>query len=278
MLVRLYLGCDRCVSTVLRAIMVLHRGIWLGLLKDRDLDRLTQAYYDRVPRYVDAAYNLSGLHDWEQRMIAAHFAPGSSILVASAGAGREVVGLCRAGYKADGFDCNETCVREGRKLFVEQGLSSELMLVAPSSVPQGLTRYDGVIIGWGGYMHIRGRSRRIEFLMGLIQRMRAGAPFLVSVFHQDRKPRSHIWVACIANLLRRIRRSDQVEPGDWLDGSFDHYFTKPELISELADVGLVTVAYEVIGSGYGVAIARFGDAASANQYAIACSSTPPRPS
>lgn len=254
MLIRLFQCCDRAVRAGLKAVMVLHQGWWLGILNSSQLEAVTQAYYDRTFQYSNSSYNLTGLRDWEQEALAKYFKPQSRILVAASGGGREVIALAQADYRVDGFDCNVNCVRAGQRLLAEQGLTSRIVHAPPSSVPEGLDSYDGAIVGWGGYMHIAGRQRRIRFLRRISQHLSPGAPVLVSFFHQHPKSRSHLWAARIANVLRRIKGTELAEAGDWLEGSFDHYFNETEIRAELSEAGFEVLSYST--PGYGVAVAR----------------------
>ncbi len=256
MLTTVFNVCDRGLKLFTRGLDTIHQGFWLGVLSDTQLQQLTQGFYDRVARYGDPDFNASGLREWEQRLTAAHFAPGSRILVAAAGGGRELVGLQRAGFAADGFDCHPSYVEAGQKLLPEHGVESALVLSPPGQVPPQLGSYDGAIIGWGGYMHIRGRRARSDFLRDLIRHLPAGAPILVSVFHREELSRVHATSARLANVLRRVLGREPIDPGDYIDGSFDHHFTAGQLAKEFEDAGLSMSYFERVAGGYGVAIAK----------------------
>jgi len=256
MLIAAFKFCDRAVHLVGQGASALHQGLWLGLLSDADLDRLTEDYYDGVARYVDSDFISSGLKRWEERLIPPHFAPGSRVLVAAAGGGREVIALRRAGYVVDGFDCNRSYVEAGNRLLHEKRLDARLLWAPPGRVPATLGVYDGAIIGWAGYMHMRGRRTRLGFLGELGAHLAPGSPLLLSVFHCNQRGRAQIWSARIANIVRKPLGRDAIEPGDHLSGSFDHYFTTDELSSELAAAGFNVIHFEKVEEGYAAAVGR----------------------
>ena len=255
MLVQLFRWCDRCFRIVTQGLTALHQGLWQGLLRPTDLDALTRTYYDQVSKYKNPEYNLAGLFEWERDVLAKHFPPGSHVLIAGAGGGREMIGLCRCGYQVDGFDCNDGCVRDGTRLLEQLGLDCRLMLAPPGALPEGLTTYDGVIVGWGAYMHIVGSIRRRAFLRQIRAVLRDGSPILLSFFVRTGTSRTQTCVVRLANAIRYLRGGERVEAGDWLSGSFDHHFTEEEIRSELRDAGFQMVAFTAIGHGVAVGLA-----------------------
>lgn len=257
MLTAAFKFCDRAVHLVGQGASALHQGLWLGLLSDADLDRLTEDFYDGVARYVDPDFISSGLRPWEERVIHTHFAPGSRVLVAAAGGGREVVALRTTGYATDGFDCNRSYVEAGNRMLRDKCLDARLIWAPPGRVPATLGVYDGAIIGWGGYMHIRGRRARLRLLGELGHHLAPGSPLLVSVFYCDRRSRAHVWSARIANVLRKVFSRELIDPGDHLSGSFDHYFTIDELNAELAAAGFNVIHFEKVEEGYAAAVGRW---------------------
>jgi hypothetical protein len=252
---RAYAAADVAHRRVLAAMRVLHEGWWLGVLDASDLDALARIQYARWPQYRDDAYNASGLRAWEAQAVHDHFPGKGALLVGAAGGGREIVALARLGYRVDAFDCVEPLVEYCRCALSRAGAVARVVAAAPGKVPAGLDRYDGLIVGWGGYMHIPGRARRVAFLRALRRHVDAGAPLLLSFFTRADGARGLRWTYGIARALRRLRRcADAVEIGDTVDGTFDHHFTRDEIERELAAGGFELVAYSE--SPYGHAVAR----------------------
>lgn len=252
---RAYAAAAVAHGRILAAMRVLHEGWWLGILADDDFDALAGIQYTRWPHYRDDDYNASGLKEWEARAIRDHFPGKGALLVGAAGGGREVVALARLGYRVDAFDCVEPLVEYCRCALARFGTVARVIGAPPGEVPAGLHHYDGLIVGWGGYMHIPGRARRVAFLQALRRHVDAGAPLLLSFFTRSESARGLLWTYRIARVLRRLRRSaDTVEIGDTIDGTFDHHFTRKEVEGELTAGGFELVAHSE--SPYGHAVAR----------------------
>jgi len=95
--------------------------------------------------------------------------------------------------------------------------------------PEGLGVYDGAIVGWGAYMHIPGRGKRVAFLKQCREHVRPGSPILLSFFTRPANNWEFRWVNAIAGSVRRLRRcAEKVELGDKLMGTFDHFFTRED--------------------------------------------------
>jgi hypothetical protein len=118
--------------------------------------------------------------------------------------------------------------------------------------------YDGVVIGWGSYMLVRGRQRRIELLRALRTRARPEAPFLLSFFTRRGTPRALRMIARIGNLVASLGRRDRVEVGDDLTPDFVHRFTPQEIRAEVCEAGLEPRFYGDTDYGHAVAFAPSG--------------------
>ncbi|WP_077381273.1 class I SAM-dependent methyltransferase [Mesorhizobium prunaredense] len=230
--------------------------MWLGLLDNQHLDEVGRVQYARWSKYGDEAYNLSGLLPWEERVIADYYPSSCSILVGAAGGGREPVALARMGYHVDAFDSTPVLAECCRQLMEREQLPGKVFVAGAGRVPDDVDgQYDGVVIGWGGYMHIPGRGNRVAFLTALRRRVAAGAPLLLSFFCRRERSRRHDWIHAFARQVRYLRRSrDPVEYGDTLASTFDHFFTEAEIRTELAEAGFELFDYRE--SPYGHAVGR----------------------
>ena len=94
----------RAVATIVRAshlvvsmcrlgAEVLVEGLWMGVLTEPVLDLVTQRSYGSGEIYSSADWIDRGLHFWEELAVGKFFPRGGRVLVAAAGAGREMVGL-----------------------------------------------------------------------------------------------------------------------------------------------------------------------------------------
>ena len=253
--VKLYFATYRALGRLVASLSACFSGIWLGLLPRRVLYRIDAAYYDGHRYYRTDAYNRRGLWPWEQSAIDTHFGGCRSLLVAAAGGGREVLALRRLGLEVHGFECHPDLARFANELLKKDGHASDIRLAARDMCPDFGRTYDGLVVGWGAYMLIRGRQRRIEFLRQLRQHAKPGAPVLVSFFH--RAGGTHYRAAAaIGTALALVLRGERVEVGDFLAPNFVHYFTREELDGELRAGGFEPVLFATDEYGHAVGRAR----------------------
>lgn len=254
-LTRLCMASYRLQSRLHRASSTALNGLWLGLLTRDDLHAVSEAEYGQRSFYRTAEYNRRGLWEWESRAVDDHFASCKRLLVAAAGGGREVLALRRRGFEVDGFEAHPDLVHFANEFLEEEGQGDGIRLAAWDECPAYDMMYDGVIIGWGAYMHIRGRSRRVNLLRTLRQRVPRGAPILLSFSTSERIPAMMRVATRIANVIARPLGRDQVELGDWLEPAFTHYFTRETIGAELHDGGFDLVHFAPDDSGHAVGIA-----------------------
>lgn len=236
--IRAALRSSAALDSAFAAMRVGHRGFWLGLVDDDDLDAMTAHAYASWAKYQAPSHNLSGLWDWERAAVEELVTPGSSVLVPAAGAGREVFGLRELGFVAEGCDPSPKLVAVSQDLCREANRGSPVRLARPGALPDYSHNFDAILLGWGGYIHIRGRDNRVAFARALRAHVKHGAPLIVSFLARQPGMRSFDVTARVASTIRRLRgRPASVEVGDIIDGSFDHYFTWEEIEAELFEAG-----------------------------------------
>ncbi len=249
---RWYHRSDRLLNGAFMALRGCFDGIWLGVLSHEQAARIDVVYYDRTAMYVTESYNRRGLWPWEQAAIDAHFGGVRRIVVTSAGGGREVLALDKAGYEVVGFEPHPGLVRFGNRLIVADGLYAEIRPSERDRWPTDAGDTDAVIVGWGAYMLIPGRNRRVAFLREAAKRLPAQAPLLLSFYpREDENVRFRI-VTPVANLLRRLLHRDPVVFGDALAPSLVHFFTRAEVASEMVEAGFELVDFGTEGYGWAV--------------------------
>ncbi|MGH7782073.1 MAG: class I SAM-dependent methyltransferase [Candidatus Binataceae bacterium] len=253
MIAPLYFFLERVLMWIHNGSAALIQGLSLGLLSNEQLERLTEHRYLRQSAgYSDESYVDSGLFLWEREAIRRYFPPGGRILVAAAGAGREMIALAKCGFLVKGFDCCAPLVESGRNQLKQHGIDANLDYAPPSTVPESGGDYDAVLVGFSGYMYIPGRVRRIRFLRDLSAFLSPGAPVMVS-FAEGSSGRRRAWTARIGSAIRTLRRAEPVEEGDWLKDGFQHHFDRQQVASELNEAGIDLVYYGG-GTCYGHAV------------------------
>jgi hypothetical protein len=265
-LVRAYRSADTRRRQVLTFINGCFDGLWLGLLDRPALDRLDELFYThgrdvvagRSFTYAAEEYNLRGLWEWEKAAIEAYFPAGARVAVTGAGGGREVIALLERGFDAVGFEPNDALVATGRMLMHRLGHPDRLRECVRDEFPADASPCEAVLVGWGSYMLIPGRRRRLAFLCAARRALPAGAPMLCSFFVRRPRDRYFAIVAATANVFRRLRRTEAAEVGDAIGHNFMHSFTRAEIESELAQGGFRLVAFAAAPYGHAVAVAAPG--------------------
>jgi len=251
-----YLVVDRLFRMVHSGALAAFEGFWMGVLPDSITDQISERSYRSGFPYNSPGYLKAGLQIWEEVAIRRFFAPGSRVLVAAAGAGREMIALAEAGFEVDGFDCSRTLVAAGQRALAERGIEGKLDWAPPCGVPAISGTYGAAIIGWNGYTYIAPRERRVAFLRSLAPHLGNGAPLLVSVFVNSGSGRTLALTWKIANAVRRLTlRAPSVDAGATFPGRPKHYFKKRHLEAELADAGFVLVSWWTWGTS-GAAVCR----------------------
>lgn len=240
----------------LARLSALFNGFWLGVMDREALDLIDETYYDSKPNYVDEAYNTSGLRDWEAQMIEDHFPRSGRVVVTATGGGREVVALLDLGYDVVGYEPNAQLVQAAKALLERRGHRDRIHRGERDAFPTDAGPCDAIVVGWGSYMLIPGRSQRVEFLRAARGSLPADGPILLSFFTRPPEGGSFATIARVANVMRRLRRLPPVEVGDVLGPNYTHYFTRGEIGSELEAAGFRLVSYgdEPYGHAVGRAI------------------------
>lgn len=260
-MVSLYYVSYTLLTATYRALLAFHSllratfaGFWLGFLERETLLEINERFYASHQRYLDDDYNTRGLFAWERTIVEEHFRPGERVLIVGAGGGREVLALRELGYEAHGFECNEALVAASNALLETRGIAPCVQLSPPDACPVSLLRYGGLIVGWGAYMLIQGRSRRTALLQEMRAQVDPGAPLLVSFFPRSPSARRFWIIAKVANVFRYLLGRTRLELGDDLEPEYVHYFTREELSAELLASGFTLSAY--YEEPYGHALAR----------------------
>lgn len=247
---------DRWVNRLVNGLQAIHQGFWLGVLDREALHRVVERQYWAWEKYQAPDYNTSGLRPWEEIVLDRFFSKCRSVLVGGAGGGREIIALSRRGVQVDAFECCQHLVESSRRLLACQGIAVRIIDSLPDQVPEEFGTYDGLIMGWGGYMHIAGSETRVRFLKQFRCHVKPGGPILLSFFRRGGKSSQLHWTFTIARIIRRVcGNREPVELGDTLSGTFDHYFSKEEIQQELQDAGF-QLEYYYEEPPYGHAVGR----------------------
>jgi hypothetical protein len=245
----LYLWSSRAFRIVHAGTQAVFEGFWMGLLPEQSYDVISEKSYDSGKEYTNDRYLDRGFHFWEELAVRAWFTPGTRVMVAAAGGGRELIALKKSGFDAAGFECSRAMVQAGQLALTARGITATLEWAPPCIVPPMNAHFDAAIVGWNGYCYISPRSRRIAFLQSMRAQLPPGAPVLLSTAIRIPQSRMPAWTARIANLVRVCTFRPRVfEPGDSFQGRPKMHFTRLQLERELTDAGFAPVAFYVWGT------------------------------
>lgn len=259
-LVRFYLWQGRQWQRVIRVMDAVHAGVWLGILSRDHFAAVDDLHYQGSRTYNGDEHNARGLMEWEEVAVGEFFGGRTRLAVLGAGGGREVLALERRGHRVDGYECNPALVEFAAGFLPRQGVTGTVRLLPRDATPaEG--GYDGVIMGWGSYMLIAGRARRVDLLRRLRALVPEGAPLLLSFFTRSEVQAGRLRTEYrVARVIRRVLRREPPEPGDDLVPVYVHRFNEAEVAEEMRQAGFRLVRYEPEGrrvhdAGWAVGIA-----------------------
>ncbi len=229
-------------------------GFWLGVMSENSLDFYNEFHYNRSQKYTDDKYNLSGLFGWERERIEKYFSDAKNILLIAAGGGREAVVLSKMGFEVDSYECNVTLIEYGNAFLQKNGIDYKIKYLPGNSVPDGIKKYDGIIMGWGAYSHIQGKKNRLSFLSKIYPLLHEKAPLMISFLIKDEKGRQEKITKSVSNFFRIFTGRDKTESGDRLMSYFVHFFNEEEIKNELVQSKFRVIDYYNIDYGCLIAV------------------------
>ncbi len=232
---------QRAVTARLASLLErLPEQAWLAVLRDAELQAITDRFYRSDGHLRQREYNLGGLNFLEARLAREHFAAVGRVLVLGAGAGREAFGLAREGFAVDAVDCNpallEAAAAWAEALDGDARARLRLLQRAPGDLTGLEAGYDAVLIGLGAYTHVVGRPARVALLEGLATLAGPEAALLLSFYGTRGGGRG--WLLGATRALARVARNPRIpEPHERLGDTYDRWFAPGEVEGELAAAG-----------------------------------------
>ncbi|MGM0529713.1 MAG: class I SAM-dependent methyltransferase [Bacteroidota bacterium] len=239
----------QCMAKVYHFMNAVLTGFWLGVMGDKSLDQADDLHYQRSSKYIDDSYNKSGLFRWEKVAIEKYFSKARSILLLAAGGGRETYALSRMGFEVDSYECNKALVEYGNQFLQRNGLEATIEYLPRDTTPQEDNKYDGVIVGWGAYTHIRGSNNRISFLKKLRPFIAREGVMMISFLYAKERTRQEKIVKRVSDFFRLLCKRTKTELGDGLTSIYVHLFTEEEIRNELTQAGYKVIGFNSVDYG-----------------------------
>ena len=221
-----------------------------GVLTRKELGRAAAGRWSDFG--IDETYVLSGLFTWEENFYFRFLKPDDHILIVGAGSGRDLIGLRRAGYNADGLEPSATAVALARTMCAKAGVQAEFQ-VGWIETTEITEKYDVFIFSWYCYSYICDRATRIAALRAASKRLSPGGRIILS--YTVTEPVTRYLPRGAAARLGRLTGTDWSPlPTDIImfeHGGlhFEHQFLPGEIEYEVASAGLRIAAHQVGDDG-----------------------------
>lgn len=235
-------GAGRVLELAGRASMYLA----IGTLRLDDLRRAIAQSWDQLGPGDD---DLSGLMPWEQGLYARFLKTADRILLVGSGAGRDLVGLLKLGYRVEGLDVASRAVAHSRRMLEKERLTAELH-TGPIETVELPGRFDAFIFSWCCYSYIPQLATRVGVLCKVKAQLNPGGRILISYIPAERAPR--LLAIRLTRFAGRITLSDwRPEPGDvvvasgdWRGIHYEHQFSASDFEKEARAAGFRVVFHE----------------------------------
>jgi len=178
-----------------------------------------------------------------------YFSNAKSILLIAAGGDRETLALSKMEFDVDSYENNATLIEYGNVFLQKNKTDIKIKYLPSDSVPEDVKKYDGIIIGWSAYSHIRGYKKRLSFLVGLYPFLHKETPLMISFLTKEQRGRQDKIVKIVSNFFRILKNKYKTEPGDILLSYFAHFFTEEEIKNELIQSKFMVINYYNIDYG-----------------------------
>ncbi len=240
----------RVLFRIARVFELAGRGVHyfiIGMLTRADLDRMSADAWQSFGG--DEVVMAAGLFAWERAIFEEFLPPGGRVLLVGSGSGRDLVGLCRAGYTPIGVEQSPLPIERARQLLAREGLAVPIVSGRFETAPLP-GAFDAVVFSWFSYCHIQGAAERAAALRKGLAHLTPAGRIVISYVTVD-APLDTRGIR-IAQLAARLTRSGwQPEPHDSFHPvaapvplyAYQHSFLDSELKAEAAAAGARVLAF-----------------------------------
>jgi SAM-dependent methyltransferase len=217
------------------------------LASDAVLEAFNDLTYGQQKVYeAGSAAFRADLFNWEANLLDRVMPPPPGrILVGGAGGGREAFALAERGYEVTAFEPSPALARSMADQAAARSARVEPLIGRYEQLPrlrsmrdasvvdlEERPRFDGAILGWTSYSHLRSRAARVSTLRAFA-RVTDG-PVALSFYFERQAPRPAGRAARVLDAIGLSGGLDRFTP----HVGFFHLSRREELEAEIADAGL----------------------------------------
>lgn len=221
-----------------------------GVLTRRELGRAAAGRWSDFG--IDETYVMSGLFTWEENFYFRFLKPDDHVLIVGSGSGRDLIGLRRAGYRADGLEPSATAVALARSMCDKAGVQADFQ-VGWIETAEITEKYNVFIFSWYCYSYICDRAARVGALRAAARHLAPNGRIILS--YTVTEPVTRYLPRAATEAVGRLTGTDwRPLPTDIImfeHGGlhFEHQFLPGEIEEEVAAAGLHIKAHQVGDDG-----------------------------
>lgn len=164
--------------------------------------------------------------------------------------------LHRLGYEVEGFECNLALVDYANRFLASHDAPASVVQTEEDHCLSSEVPYDGILVGWGVYIHIMGRASRVIFLKEVREALGEEGTLIIGYCSREVSGSYFHIVHRVATPLRRALYREDLEEGDKLEPTLEHHFTIEEIRDELSRAGLTVIDGDASRPGRSLIVAR----------------------
>jgi len=235
------------------------RGLAVASLTRVEIDELSVSEWEAFGRDNPVEQPFR----WEADLFSRHLRAGDSILVAGAGAGRDVLPLLAAGHAVTALDIAPLALRALVERACARGFTVEVIHASIVEAALPSAAFDVVLFSWFCFSYLHGSAERRAALANSASALRPGGRILLSYPIRGESRPSPPRAPWIVRVAARLLGGMESEPGDDYNVTgttrrpsvfFTHTFQPRDIEDEVKRFGFSVVLHDQSAGGVGVLV------------------------